>query len=109
MARRYESLPFGTLTLRDHLALDRNILANERTLLAYARTGFATIVAGLSFMQFFEGSVYVLMGWACVVLGLGTFALGVYRFRKMRVTRWAHTYPQRAAEMVERSSLFHDA
>jgi putative membrane protein len=109
MARRYESLPFGTLTLRDHLALDRNILANERTLLAYARTGFATIVAGLSFVHFFEGSAFSTMGWACVVLGLGTFALGVYRFRKMRVTRWAHTYPQRVAEMVERSSLFHDA
>ncbi len=109
MARRYESLPFGTLTLRDHLALDRNILANERTLLAYARTGFATIVAGLSFMQFFEGSVYVLMGWACLVLGLGTFALGVYRFRKMRVTRWAHTHPQRAADTEERTGLFHEA
>ena len=53
MPRPYESLPLGTCILRDHLAMDRTILANERTLLAYVRTAFATIVAGLSFLQFF--------------------------------------------------------
>jgi len=87
MPRPYETLPFGTCILRDHLAMDRTILANERTLLAYVRTAFATIVAGLSFLQFFEGTEFLVIGWICVVVGLGIFALGGYRFQKMSLTR----------------------
>ena len=39
------------LILRDHLAADRTILANERTFLAYIRTALTLFVAGLSFVH----------------------------------------------------------
>jgi len=42
----------GQLILRDHLAADRTILANERTFLAYIRTALTLFVAGLSFIHF---------------------------------------------------------
>ena len=36
----------GQLILRDHLAADRTVLANERTFLAYIRTTLTLFVAG---------------------------------------------------------------
>jgi len=46
------------LFMRDHLAAQRTILANERTFLSYIRTALTLLVAGVSFIQFF-GSVVI--------------------------------------------------
>jgi putative membrane protein len=52
------------LILADHLALDRTRLANERTLLAYIRTAFMLVVAGVTALKLF---VELASGdsWAC--------------------------------------------
>jgi putative membrane protein len=71
------------LILRDHLAIDRTILANERTLLAYIRTALAVFVTGVSFIQFFESILMVILGWVFVPIGVITLVIGFWRYKKV--------------------------
>jgi putative membrane protein len=41
--------PEPQTAIRDALAIERTIMSNERTMLAYSRTAIALIIAGLSF------------------------------------------------------------
>ena len=41
-----------SLILRDHLAIDRTTMANERTFLSYVRTSVALLLTGLSALHF---------------------------------------------------------
>ncbi|MCE2400894.1 DUF202 domain-containing protein [Candidatus Poribacteria bacterium] len=82
----YQSIK-GQLILRDHLAADRTILANERTFLAYIRTALTLFVAGLSFVHFkivssplADGAI----GGLFMFIGTITFFLGLYRYNKMK-------------------------
>lgn len=76
------------LKLVDILALDRTRLANERTLLAYWRSGFALLIAGISLIKVFHqdtrlmvlGSVFIAM--FPVIISIGAYRS--YRFQK----RW---------------------
>lgn len=72
------------LILRDHLAIDRTVLANERTLLSYLRTAFAFTVAGLTFLQFFEGGALRVLGVTLLPVSALTAIIGVYRFLLVR-------------------------
>jgi len=72
------------LTLRDVLAESRTLLANERTFLAYLRTALSLIVAGLSFLKFFELSEYLWIGRGFIVIGVIIFAKGLRRFLKTK-------------------------
>lgn len=82
----YESIK-GQLILRDHLAADRTILANERTFLAYIRTALTLFVAGLSFVHFHimnspiaDGTI----GGLLMFIGAITFFLGLYRYHRTK-------------------------
>lgn len=86
----YEGIK-GQLILRDHLAADRTILANERTFLAYIRTSLTLFVAGLSFVHFEIitklASVPIAdttIGVGLMILGSVTFFLGLYRYNRMK-------------------------
>lgn len=72
------------LTLRDGLAIDRTVLANERTLLAYVRTALALIILGVTLIDFFDQTLYQVVGAISFVLGLGTLVLGGVRFLRVR-------------------------
>jgi putative membrane protein len=75
------------LILRDHLALDRTRLANERTLLAYIRTAFMLIVAGATALKLFvETPAVVVTAWLFIALGVFVVLLGTWRFVSMRRT-----------------------
>ena len=83
----YESIK-SQLILRDHLAADRTILANERTFLAYIRTALTLFVAGLSFVHFdimnsllIDGTI----GGILMLIGTITFFLGLYRYHNMKI------------------------
>ena len=56
-------------------------MANERTVLAYLRTGLAMIIAGFSLIRFFREKLYVWIGLLSIPLGLGIILLGWIRFR----------------------------
>lgn len=84
--RPYESIK-SQLILRDHLAADRTILANERTFLAYIRTALTLFVAGLSFVHFHILSLPLAdgaIGGLLMLIGAITFFLGLYRYHKTK-------------------------
>jgi putative membrane protein len=73
------------LILRDHLALDRTRLANERTLLAYLRTALMLVVAGATAEKVMGDSpTIVATGWAFIVFGGAVAAFGTWRFLSMQ-------------------------
>ena len=71
------------LNLRDELAIDRTILANERTLLSYLRGAVSLIIAGATFIHFIEFGILRFIGMALIPMGLITGAFGVIRYRRM--------------------------
>lgn len=76
------------LILRDHLAADRTILANERTFLAYIRTALTLFVAGLSFVhlkEIFSSYIVEVIGIIFILLGIATFFVGLFRYKRMQV------------------------
>ena len=81
----YESHEPEQLILRDHLAIDRTRLANERTFLAYIRTAMMLLLAGGTVIKFFgDSDLAVVSGWGLVVLGLVVALFGIGRFVAMR-------------------------
>jgi len=72
------------LTLRDHLAIDRTIAANERTLLGYVRTTLALVVTGASLIKFLEGPFAHGTGVGLLAIGGLCFAYGSITFGRRR-------------------------
>lgn len=72
------------IILRDHLAIERTRLANERTLFAYIRTSLYLLTAGISIFEI--KSIFHLrwLGWVCLVFSVVIFALGFIRFILMK-------------------------
>ena len=73
------------MILRDHLAKDRTILANQRTLLSFLRTGLYLVVSAIAVfnVQVLEGISqlgYVLIGFSVLTVAFGIF--NYYRFKK---------------------------
>ncbi len=68
----------------DQLAAARSILSNERTYLSYQRTALTLIVAGFSFIKFFDMAILTIIGWIFIPSALITFFLGSYRYIKMK-------------------------
>ncbi len=75
----YEIKP---LILRDYLAVDRTILANERTLLAWLRTSFNLVLAGISVMKIFNTLMAEITGVIIILSGLVFLYYGVSRYIK---------------------------
>ena len=66
---------------RDRLALVRTDLANERTLLAYGRTGLMVTGTGATLIKFFaDSTVPPVIGWVLIVSGAIIGIIGVVRF-----------------------------
>ena len=58
------------LILRDHLALERTKLANERTLFSYIRTSLYLLTAGIGIFQIENISRLDGLAWVCIILSL---------------------------------------
>ena len=72
------------LSLNDHLAIDRTILANQRTLLAYIRTGLAIGVVGATFLELFTGLSTTILAYTFISVGLTLVLLGAVQYRRMK-------------------------
>ncbi len=82
----YKAFLAEQFILRDHLAIDRTMLANESTFLAYIRTGLAMAAAGATLIHFGGDRASLIIGMVLVVGGALIFFIGVGRYRKMRKT-----------------------
>ncbi|WP_298353327.1 DUF202 domain-containing protein [Rhodoblastus sp.] len=80
----YDNFNAHEFILRDWLALDRTVLANERTFLAYGRTSLGLFLAGVTLIKVFKSDFAIGTGWVFVVTAVGVFIYGFRRFRKMQ-------------------------
>lgn len=76
---------YNDMILRDHLALDRTIMANERTLLAWIRTAISIIVAGVGFIKIFDEGTLQLLGVVLIFIGMITFSFGIKRYYTAKI------------------------
>jgi putative membrane protein len=79
----YERFQSRELILRDELAIDRTLLANERTVIAYTRGGLTLIIVGVTFLHFATEGLLPIIGMACIPFGLCVGVFGFLRYRKM--------------------------
>ena len=73
------------LTISDHLAIDRTVLANGRTFLAYVRTALAMFIIGTTFTHFLDPSWYFpIIGGFLDLLGVILLWIGTVHFVRTR-------------------------
>ncbi|MFH2055424.1 MAG: DUF202 domain-containing protein [bacterium] len=82
----YVSIDRSRMILRDYLATDRTVLANQNTFLAYIRTALTLFVAGITFIRFFDSLIIAIIGWAFIPAGIVTFIVGLVRYNHLRVS-----------------------
>jgi putative membrane protein len=73
------------MDLRDKLAVQRTILANQRTLLSFFTASLAIAVTGATLIRFFKGHWAHWMGWAllpCAVIFLMSGFKNYFSHRK---------------------------
>jgi len=79
------------MILRDHLALGRTKLANQRTLLAFVRTSLYLVVSGIAvikvdFLEKIRFLGFILVGISLIVLILGIW--NYFHFRKKMMNQY---------------------
>jgi putative membrane protein len=72
------------LVLREHLALERTRLANERTLLSYIRTGLYFAVAGSTLGHVVNSNFWKIIGTPLIIVGVIIIAWGIARFLNVK-------------------------
>ncbi|MHB1285148.1 MAG: DUF202 domain-containing protein [Leptospirales bacterium] len=76
-----------SMRISDYLSVDRTIMANERTLLAYIRTSVGLLIAGLVLIRFFHQThfdVYQVCGFLALLVALSIMIFGIRDFMHMR-------------------------
>jgi putative membrane protein len=74
------------LILREKLALQRTVLANQTTLLSFLRTSLYFLIAGLSLQNLLLLKHGLIFQFTFFVISLGTFVIGLvnyFRHRRM--------------------------
>ncbi|MFD2999682.1 YidH family protein [Pontibacter toksunensis] len=66
--------------IRDQMAIQRTIFANERTLMAYLRTAITIIAGGFAAIKLSQHLYLEIIGIISMPLGLGLAAYSFYRY-----------------------------
>ncbi|WP_051907737.1 DUF202 domain-containing protein [Flavimarina sp. Hel_I_48] len=72
------------IILRDHLAMERTKLANERTLLSYLRTSLYLILGGIAFLGMQNLEEIKLLGYFSLGLSMVVLIVGIARFYQLK-------------------------
>jgi putative membrane protein len=83
-AEKHKEINLTEPILRDYMAIERTVMANERTFLSYIRAALGLFFGGVSFMEFFDNVVIHMVGWLFIPLGLATFGVGLWRYKKIQ-------------------------
>jgi len=84
----FKSRPIDEKLIREHLALERTKLANERTLLSYTQAALYFLLGGLALFQLKEYVELRYIGYLALVFSGLFFIIGIWRYislnRKMK-------------------------
>lgn len=69
--------------IQSQLSLERTILANHRTLLAYIRSAVGLIVAGAGLLKFIQSPAWIIIGIICIVLTPIILFVGIMDYRRV--------------------------
>ena len=69
------------LTFRDYLAIDRTLLANERSFLAYVRTAVTVFIGAISLIKFFDEPLVKVLGEILLAGSVLIFIQGLRRYK----------------------------
>ncbi len=74
------------------LDIERTLWANERTMLAYIRTAFASLILGFGILRFATNNTIYSLGFIAVIIGIAFIIAGMktYGSRKKAVVN--HKY-----------------
>ncbi len=72
------------LILRDHLALERTRLANERTFMAYVRSALYLLIGGIALLKLKNHGDLEWIGYASLGLALVFIVVGSLRFTNLK-------------------------
>lgn len=72
------------IILRDHLAMERTKLANERTLLSYIRTSLYLLLGGIAFLGMSDLKEMRYMGYLSLFLSVLLLVIGIARFIQLK-------------------------
>ncbi|MBX2983206.1 MAG: DUF202 domain-containing protein [Flavobacteriales bacterium] len=72
------------LILRDHLALERTRLSNERTLLSYIRSSLYLLIGGIALIQIEGYGDLRYVGYLALLLCVLFVVVGFFRFFRLR-------------------------
>ena len=72
------------IILRDHLAMERTKLANERTLLSYIRTSLYLVLGGIAFLGMKNLEELRNLGYFSLVLSVILLIIGLVRFYQLK-------------------------
>ena len=70
--------------IREHLALERTKLANERTLLSYTQAALYFLLGGLALVQLKEYEEMHYIGYLALVFSVLFVTVGIWRFLVLR-------------------------
>lgn len=79
----YNGVQKQDMVLRDYLAVDRTVMANEVSFLSYIRTGLTFIIAAVTFLKFFNGTPVHLLGWVFIASAILLVVHGATRYETM--------------------------
>lgn len=73
------------LILREKLALQRTMLANQTTFLAFLRTSMYFLVAGISINNLTTVKYGFFIEWIFIVIAVVLLLLGIFNYRSHRI------------------------
>jgi putative membrane protein len=72
------------IILRDHLAMERTKLANERTLLSYLRTSLYLFLGGLALLEMTDVEKMRTLGFVSIFLSIIFLLTGIFRYNQLK-------------------------
>jgi putative membrane protein len=72
------------IILRDHLAMERTKLANERTLLSYIRASLYLLLGGIGLLGLKDFQDLRVVGYISLSLSAILLVVGVFRFTQLK-------------------------